>query len=241
MKLPNSILHFILLILALNAPVFFVAGMPEDSLAAREVELKSFDQELINSFVDDDNYQYIMPPNERKNWIKMMWNTFFRWLVSVLGNEGFAWLALITIAIVGVVGLGFALYGIFGIQKTMPVYLNERDPMSYKVYQEGIHHDNFDTQIEQALLDKNYKKAVRLLYLFTLKIFSDHKLIEWSPSKTNHDYLGELRKDSILEGFRTLSFIFEFVWYGDFKADQTHFEEMNREFLKINQELNAHD
>ncbi len=202
-----------------------------------KVELKKFDGSLLEVFRNDDNYQYVKPPERRKNWIMMMWNVFFRWLVTVLGNEGFAWVVLAFLALVGAIGLGFALFGIFGVQKTIPVYLPDRDTLEYLVEKEHINQNNFHDQIERAVLEKNYKKAIRLLYLFTLKIFSDNKLIEWKPSKTNHDYLYELQKESVISGFSKLSSIFEFVWYGDFKAEHVHFEEMNREFLKLNQEL----
>ena len=80
-----------------------------------------------------------------------------------------------------------------------------------------------------------------MVYLYTLKLLSDQKIIEWMPSKTNHDYLYEIKNDHFQQQFSTLSYYFEYVWYGDFQADAVQYGEMNDAFsaLKLNLQQNG--
>lgn len=203
------------------------------------VETRQFDAEMIRAMKADERFQYVQPPETRPNWLKMLFRTLMSWLVSVLGNEGVAWIVFIVIIILGAVGLGFAFYGLFGLGKTFPVYVKEKEGIGYTVDQENIHEINFPLEIERALANEDYKKAIRLLYLYTLKLFSDHKLIEWRPSKTNHDYAYEIEKENCRTSFSAISYIFDYVWYGDFTARADHYAEMHRAFMELEKDLTS--
>lgn len=201
-----------------------------------QVENRSFDHSIIQGFKADSDFVYARPPETRSNFLRMVFKKFFEWLVLILGNEGVAWIVIIIIVIVGIVGFGFALYGVFGIGKTIPVYSNETDGIEYTAKDENIHELNFTEEIELAVGQDDYRKAVRLVYLYALKLLSDHEIIEWRPSKTNHDYQYEIQNKLFQQKFVTLSFYFEYIWYGEFKADLQQFKEMKSTFnaLKIN-------
>jgi len=220
---------------------FMISGLvlaqKEDSVQSGGWEMHSFDEEKIEEFKADDEFQYVQPPEARRNWLRIMFNRFLQWLINALGNEGLAWAVLFVLLIIGVIGLGFAFYGIFGIGKTIPVYLTDKDGLAYSVETEDIHKTNFAEEIDLAVSQGNYKKAIRLLYLFTLKLFTDHDLIDWKPSKTNHDYVYEISNSAIKDGFLSLSYIFEYVWYGDFIASAEHYSEMNKVFVELKKGL----
>lgn len=207
---------------------------------AMEIQLKRFDQGIINKFKGGDEFIYEQPPEARPNLLKLLFQKLFQWLVMVFGNEGFAWLVLILLIIVGVVGLGFAFYGIFGIGKSIPIYSKDFGELDYSVKDENIHELNFVDEIDMAVEQKDYKRAIRLVYLYALKLLSDQKIIEWRPSKTNHDYLYEIQNYGFQQQFSTLSYYFEYVWYGDFQAEETQFREMKAAFsgLKLNLQEN---
>ncbi len=211
-----------------------------DTAHTLSVEIRQFDAEMIDAFKADKRFQYVQPPETRPNWLKIMFRNMMEWLVSVLGNEGMAWAVFIIIIIVGAVGLGFAFYGLFGIGKTFPVYAKEKEGLGYAVDKENIHEINFPEEIEHALAQENFKKAIRLLYLFTLKLFTDHKLIDWRPSKTNHDYMYEIGKENFKSNFSAISYIFDCVWYGDFVADASHYTEMNNAYKELKKDLTNH-
>lgn len=227
----------ILFLFFLIIPFGFVAGQEADSVQSEGLEVRAFDKKMIEEFRSSDEFQYVQPPDARPQWLKIIFNRLLQWLVALLGNEGFAWAVLVILMILGIVGLGFAFYGIFGIGKTIPMYLTDKEKLAYSVEKEDIHGMNFPEEIDLAVSQGNYKKAIRMLYLFTLKLFADHELIEWRPSKTNHDYMYEINAQEIKSGFSAISYIFEYVWYGDFAADANHYSEMNTAFLELKKSL----
>lgn len=92
----------------------------------------------------------------------------------------------------------------------------EKKPVDHIVVEEDIHEMDFETLMKEATNSGNYRLAVRLLYLWSLKMLTDANLVTWEPGKTNHDYLSELRRSDLKGGFRQLSYYFEYAWYGNF-------------------------
>lgn len=68
----------------------------------------------------------------------------------------------------------------------------------------------------------DYREAVRLLYLQTLKRLSDEKRIDWQPYKTPTQYINEVR----IPVFRQLTNHFLRVRYGNFEATEELFNSM---------------
>lgn len=214
------------------------AGITENTL---EIQANKFDQSILSDLRSDANFTYDQPPNSRPNFLQMLFNKFFEWLVFVFGNEAFAWLVLIILIAVGIVGLGFAVYGIFGIGKTVPIYGSDSEALEYSLKDEDIHEMDFLPEIDIAVEQKDYKRAIRLVYLFALKLMSDHTIIEWLPSKTNHDYLYEIRSEKFQQNFSKLSYFFEYVWYGDFHPSISHYKEMREAFAALKENIKLHE
>lgn len=88
---------------------------------------------------------------------------------------------------------------------------------------EDIHQINFSEAILKYESEGDYRSAVRYRFLQTLKKLSDQKLIDWNMEKTNRDYLAELKIANQKAVFRELTYIFDYVWYGEFKiSDQDY-------------------
>ena len=90
--------------------------------------------------------------------------------------------------------------------------------------EENIHEMDFEKLIQSAIEEKDYRKAVRLFYLSTLKKLADKNIIDWQPGKTNYDYLLEIKTQSIQPIFKELNYFFQYVWYGDFPVDIDNFQ-----------------
>ena len=159
----------------------------------------------------------------------------------IFGNRGIAWLVFIILIIIGAAGIGFGLYGIFGIGKTIPIYNREKEGLAYSVNDENIHEMNFGEEIELSVNQEDYKKAIRLLYLYALKLLADKKIIDWHQAKTNHDYLHEIQNKDFQKHFSMLSYFFENVWYGDYQADLIQYKEMKYTFSGLKENLKEHD
>jgi len=203
----------------------------------QKIVQKKFNSAIIEQFRNDSEFIYKLPPSSRFGLLKMLFQKFFEWLVAIFGNEFISGLILIVLIILGLVGFGFALYGLFGIGKTLPVYAKDKNGLDYSVKDENIHEIDFTEEIDIAISQKDFKRAVRLVYLFALKILTDQSIIEWSPSKTNHDYIYEIDTDVYRDQFTTLSYYFDHVWYGDFHAGSEQYEAINNTFLELRRSL----
>ena len=106
-------------------------------------------------------------------------------------------------------------------------------------YDEDILHTDYDKLIEKALSDKNYRTAVRYLYLKLLKTLALKEIIHWEADKTNKDYRNEIRTGKYGSAFETLTRDYEYVWYGHFQINPDLFFRVNEEFKSIFIKLNV--
>lgn len=106
---------------------------------------------------------------------------------------------------------------------------------------EDINQMDFDDPIQEAINQGQFRRATRLLYLRSLKQLQNRSLIEWKREKTNHQYLRELNRPDLQPLFREITFLFEYIWYGEFPVDRNHFNTAHATFLRFDQALRRHD
>jgi len=91
-------------------------------------------------------------------------------------------------------------------------------PLPYVVEEENIHKIFFEDKISAALQNRDYRLAIRLLYLQTLRFLSISGLIDWQLYKTPMEYLYELKNKEIRQPFRVLTNHFLQIRYGNYPA-----------------------
>lgn len=94
--------------------------------------------------------------------------------------------------------------------------------MEYEVTEDTIYGVDFAQAIEQAWARKDYRETLRLLYLQTLKLLSDHHHIQWQPFKTPTQYTYEYPNFD----FRKMTALFIRVRYGNFEATELMVNQM---------------
>lgn len=92
----------------------------------------------------------------------------------------------------------------------------------YSIEDDTIYGIDFPKMITEMLVARDYKEAIRLLYLQTLKDLSDGNRIDWQLYKTPTQYIYEFREPA----FRQLTNHFLRVRYGNFEATASLFEQM---------------
>lgn len=112
---------------------------------------------------------------------------------------------------------------IFG-KKNKKVVINEEE------LHENIHEINFPESIAQFERSGDYRSAIRYQFLFILKKLSDKKRINWNPEKTNKDYIAELKQGPLKDEFFNLSYIFDYVWYGEFNIDEQTYQKFKNQY-----------
>ena len=108
----------------------------------------------------------------------------------------------------------------FLYKKRPELFMREKKviPLSYDIEEENIHGIDFSKEISAALDCSDYRLAIRLLYLQTLRLLSDNKLIDWQIHKTPTEYLYEIRNNEMKPLFRKLTNRFLRVRYGNYAA-----------------------
>ncbi|PWN68173.1 DUF4129 domain-containing protein [Chryseobacterium phosphatilyticum] len=107
---------------------------------------------------------------------------------------------------------------------------NRKLDLNVEELHENIHEINFPESIVKFEHEKDYRSAVRYQFLFILKKLSDKKLINWNPEKTNKDYVAELKAAHLKNEFSDLSYIFEYVWYGEFNIEEQSYQKFKNQF-----------
>jgi hypothetical protein len=59
---------------------------------------------------------------------------------------------------------------------------------------------------------------------------SEKELIEWDVEKTNSDYLYELKSPQLKANFEYLSYLYNYIWYGEFDLNTQEFEKAKKAF-----------
>src|SRR6185369_2616844 len=88
---------------------------------------------------------------------------------------------------------------------------------------ENIFDINYQREIEKAVNAKDYRLAVRLMFLRLLKQLSQKKIIEYEQERTNLEYLSELNATGYYNDFFRLTRNYEYVWYGKFDVSRETF------------------
>ena len=88
------------------------------------------------------------------------------------------------------------------------------------------------TAIRQAEEEGNYRLALRLQYLNSLRKLSDRNLINYAINKTNHDYARELIGTPYADSFARVTFLYEFGWYGEFDVTREMYEKISGIFAE---------
>ena len=94
-------------------------------------------------------------------------------------------------------------------------------------------------RLENALLNENYREAVRVYFTLTLQELIALEFINWKREKTNHEYLRELKNSEAKSEFWQSVRIFELVWYGEYLLDKQRFEKIQPHFLSSIEKLKA--
>jgi hypothetical protein len=104
--------------------------------------------------------------------------------------------------------------------------------IDYTDVEKNIHTTDFEKLIKNSLAANENRLAIRYYYLYLLKNMAHKELIVWDIEKTNSDYLYEIKKPATKSHFEYLSYLYNYIWYGEFDLDQESFEKAKTAFEK---------
>ena len=95
----------------------------------------------------------------------------------------------------------------------------------------------YDALIAEAESNNNFNLSSRYLYLKTLKTLYDKGLINFSPDKTNGEYLQEMSSHPYHGQFVALTRNYEYAWYGTFLISEAQYKKLKRQFIEFNKKI----
>lgn len=104
---------------------------------------------------------------------------------------------------------------------------------------EIITKSELELRLENALLNQNFREAIRVYFTLILQELIALEYIQWKREKTNHEYLRDLKHSDVRNQFKQSIRIFDLVWYGEYLLDQSRFEKIQPHFLEYIQKLKA--
>ncbi|MBB5440147.1 hypothetical protein HDC92_003847 [Pedobacter sp. AK017] len=232
---------FVLLLCCLTLPVFAsvpaVKGPVQPARLINDstnLKVRRFDLQQMDAYRAQKAFRYddVAPLHEG------LWEKFWRWvwrqindLISNKYSGGF----LKYLLIAGVVAIFvFVIVKMLGLDLRIFAGKPKVVEVPYTESADNIHEINFNEEIERAIAAANYRLAVRLFYLYSLKRLDESALISWLPEKTNQTYIAELADPEKRQQFSRLTTQFEYIWYGEFFIDKETFGYVKGDFDRFN-------
>jgi hypothetical protein len=229
----SSFLIYLFLALPVQAAPLDSAAVSIDTMAVRG---RHFDQKKINEFKANSDFRYGRP-QEGLSW----WERFLFGVIGfIIGALNF-----FTNTLIGqIVFYGAcALLIIYVVMKILRVdvkdlfYRTNSGKTKFHLEEADLHEMDFEKLIEEAIHRKQFRNAVRLIFLHALKKLAGKGLIQWVPGKTNEEYLYELRNHPAGERLRILRYYFDYAWYGHFEVTEQTIAIIQTTFGEFNESI----
>lgn len=92
---------------------------------------------------------------------------------------------------------------------------------------------DLDNAIRQQFEQKQFRLAVRLLYLKLISQLRVKEFILFSQEKTNIDYFRELTDKELKSNFAAVTSIYNHVWYGDVEISEDQYLRFEKSFQSV--------
>jgi hypothetical protein len=198
------------------------------------LELRLPSKNLLNKYKNDADFDYENRLEDKEDWIAKITNWINEQLQSLRYSKTYStaldifYYALVVFALIVI---------LWGLLKSERGFLFFRKSINNEIkiteQKEDIEQLNFDELIKAAIESKNYKLAVRYLFLKSLKMLADKEIINLKKDKTNLQYLFEIKNKKLAEAFRNAAYRFEWIWYGNFPIDENLMNVSENDFKKL--------
>ncbi len=210
----------------------------------REVSPISLDEETLEDFKNDKDYDYTENKEETwwdkfKAWLGNIWRSFWEWLLGDYEASPFWSFFIELLPYLIIAGLiGFIVWVFIKLNPGFTPFRRKDSPQVFLTEEEEIiKSKNIRELIQLALQEKNYRLAVRYYYLLALQQLSEAHIIEYEFDKTNHDYAKEIKVATMTSSFHKVTNLYDYIWYGNFEVDAADFEKAKRSFEKLETQI----
>jgi hypothetical protein len=227
---------FYILLLITSFSTSAAAGEKQPFMDSSEVAFRSIDSNSINKYKSNKEFIY----RQREQSSMSLWDRFWLWFWTQInkatsqrsvkkGLNIFIWILSIAMIL-------YAAYRLTGMEKRFFMRSSPTSDISFQETEEDLNKIDLPAAIADAEAKGNYRLALRLQYLRSIKQLSDRGLIQFRINKTNHDYSRELAGSGLSDSFNRITWLYEFGWYGEFPVDAEMYNRI-REIFNVHQNL----
>ncbi len=198
------------------------------------------DTASIENFASDPDFQYQGVPENPDSFKDRFISQVIRFLNLIFGNPVgnfilrlflYTTIAFLVLVLINQV-IGGNLINVFNKKKS-------NSSFSLAIREEEFQTLDLNALLNEAVKKSDYPTATRYLYLITLRMLDEHKLIIWGMEKTNIDYEREFSGHKGSTTFNSLTSYYEFVEYGDFEIDKAGYLVVDRLFNDLKTQVEA--
>ncbi len=201
----------------------------------------------VNEFKSEEDFWYV--PAIEKIETRLKTDAAFRdslfkaanhEVTDVTGNDfrQKTWFRFIVWFVIISVFLGAIIY--FLLQNKINLFSAE-PASSTQNFNEDEHENIFKLSYNQLLrkaeTEQNYRVAVRLMFLQTLKLLSETNTVHYQPDYTNLYYLQQLHQSKFYNEFFKLTRSYEYLWYGKFEISAERYTSIKNDFLILQSKI----
>ena len=191
---------------------------------ADSIFLRSVPDSMVRRWQKNPRFAYANDPDYWRRQPEES-NGFAEWLLRLLMSRGFRYGIYFIVA--GV--LVFLIVRIMSDNNLGLFYRKRtvRASTTGKQDETAVAEEDPDAGLQRALDERDWRRAIRYLYLRTLRGLGEQQLIRLNPQSTNHEYLRQLAGTGRESSFRFLTLAYEKVWYGEFTLSEQQFRRLD--------------
>lgn len=206
----------------------------------------TFNQEVLDNFKSDKDYQYAKTEKgvsifqKFLKWLWEAWVDFWTWLFGEDYTENsfltflFHNLPYIILLLIVV----FIIWIFYRLNPGASVLASKAQGEIFFTEEEAIIQSaNIKALIEQALNNKEYRLAVRFYYLLIIQKLKDHQYIHYEFDKTNSDYIKEIQQSYLVNDFKKVTTLYDYIWYGNFAVNEQDYAKAKKSFVLLENQI----
>ena len=201
---------------------------------------RDFPRNFKQKYLNDENFDYDHSA-ENTGFLKRVLKAIVKMLENLFSFDDLAETGKVGIFILKtIVGLILLVFLFFVIRFLSGKNFNgifkkkvtEAAPIDINNVEQLIKEADFAALIAASEQNGDTRQSIRLYYLWLLKVLNERNIIQWTPEKTNADYMRQIQLSDIRQEFTYLSYLYNYIWYGEFQINDTEYQSAKLAFQK---------
>lgn len=210
----------------------------QDSLVVppdEPIVTRAFDADRVAAYKADPDLDYDRDLRQEPSFWDHFKEWLARWLKGILGSRatGFVMNNLMIILTAVMLIVVVSILSRHGLRRVF--HGESRSTGQVTADEEDIREMNLDALIREAEQTGDLRRAIRLHYLLVLRKLVDRGVLEWSPERTDRDYMAQIKDTALRSRFAHAALVFQWVWYGHAEVDRERYESIRRPFIEFEQ------